>query len=352
MIIFCGLSLYPLIADNASQTDQFEANTIKHNYEQGLFTLSPYKQTHFGLRMFRQTHDPKYQILVQEDIANISIKLNQFSSDMVSEETMSKYATQKLADYHQSNDERSTRRVNTIQDNPAYVYLGLDLLRYMARIDDYGLQHSNNAKFRQRLLHYPFAELFTNKIMVQAWAAQLANQAYWLKQLQLGDYVALFTQTLQHTYPDNEDHLLSAQQYQNKLYGMTHLIIADSNYYQKQVKEADHPWVFHYFRTHIDRIISDTKQDIIAEVGISFLLAGLQDDPVVYKTRQAIKQAINPQAKLVPSVTGSTDFSHGEHRNVLAIMLLDWHAPTLGPNTTTTPQLFESLPFGLQRKQN
>ncbi|GEA61248.1 DUF3541 domain-containing protein [Vibrio comitans] len=350
-IVLSGVTAYWFQNTTSPETYRNAAQTIKQTYEQQLFTLSSYKQGHFGLRMFRQTQDPKYLVVIQEDIGIMSIRLNQLSEDLSSKQTMQQYAEQRLTQYRHGKDERSKRRLAATEDKPEYFYLGLDLLRYMARVDDYGLRHRNDKAFRKHLKQYPFDELFTNKTMIKAWAAQLANQAYWLKQLDLGDHVQKFTQALRETYPDHEDYRLSLQQYENKLYGMTHIIIADSGYYQHQVNEADHAWIYDYFRQNIEDIITYTKQDIIAEVGISFLLAGLEDDPVVYKAREAIRNSIEESAGRIPSVSGNLDISYGEHRNVLAIMLLNWQSPNIGPNTTTTPSLFETLPFGLALKQ-
>ncbi|MPW36148.1 DUF3541 domain-containing protein [Vibrio sp. B1Z05] len=356
MILAIGVVFYWQSHSSTPTTYRASADLIKHTYEQDLFSLSAYKKEHYGLRMFRQTQDPKYLPLIRQNIADISIKLNQLASDLSANkslkihQSLKSYAEQRLNEYRQSNGERSQRRLLVTKDKPEYFYLGLDLLHYMVRIDSYGLQHKDDALFRQHLKAYPFQALFTDQEMTKAWAAQLANQAYWLKQLQLGDYVGLFTQTLRRTYPDENDSQLTTQQYENKIYGMTHLIIADSGYYQRRVNEQDHPWIFKYFKQNIDSIIANTKQDVISEVGISLLLAGFDNDPAVEKARKAIQHSINKQAGLVPSAKGSTDYSHGEHRNLLAILLLDWHSPTSGPNTTTTPDLFNTLPYGLQKK--
>ncbi|MEZ9591805.1 DUF3541 domain-containing protein [Vibrio breoganii] len=349
-LVCSGVAVYYFQQPTSSDAYRSAANTVKQTYEQELFTLSPYKQGHFGLRMFRQTLDPKYLVVIEEDIGIMSIRLNQLSADLHSKQTMNQYAEQRLTQYQKGKDERSKRRLVATKDKPEYFYLGLDLLRYMARVDDYGLKHKDDKKLRRHLEQYPFEELFTDKAMIRAWAAQLANQVYWLKQLGMGDHVTEFTQALKDTYPDHEDYRLSLQQYENKLYGMTHIVIADSGYYQRQVNEADHAWIYDYFRQNIEDIITYTKQDVIAEVGLSFLLAGLEDDPVVYKAREAIRQSIDETAGRIPSVSGNLDFSYGEHRNVLAIMLLDWHSPNTGPNTSTNRDLFESVPFGLMHK--
>jgi hypothetical protein len=92
------------------------------------------------------------------------------------------------------------------------------------------------------------------------------------------------------------------------------------------------------------------KEDIIAEVGISFLLAGLEDDPVVEKTRDAIQKALHKDKGMIPSVRGDFDLAYGEHRNVLAIMLLDWQKVNPAPTVTSQPKVFSSVPYGLVAK--
>lgn len=94
-------------------------------------------------------------------------------------------------------------------------------------------------------------------------------------------------------------------------------------------------------------ILERSKEDVLAEVGINFLLAGLDDDPVVEKMRKAIQQSINREAGMVPAVDGTTDLKDGEHRNVLAIMLLDWQGVKAVPTIQGEPKMFSNLPYGL-----
>lgn len=54
------------------------------------------------------------------------------------------------------------------------------------------------------------------------------------------------------------------------------------------------------------------------------MLAGENDHPVVKKTRWAVAESFNKQLNMIPSTTGDDDLNHGEHRNVLVIMLLTW----------------------------
>nr|WP_251880872.1 hypothetical protein [Grimontia kaedaensis] len=54
---------------------------------------------------------------------------------------------------------------------------------------------------------------------------------------------------------------------------------------------------------------------------------------------------------MVPSVTGSTDLAKGEHRNVLAIMLLDWQGPNAVPMAGQDSHVVSNAPWGLEAKE-
>lgn len=327
------------------------ADLIRTTYESQLYTLPAFKESHYGLRMYRQTLDDKYAAAVWSDMARVASKLNRLSNDVHTMEQIVLYSKQRVASYIDDSDERSTRRYNVTQHMPEYLYLGVDLLGSMARANEYGLEHKNDAKLREIIRRYDFLRYVTNEDMIKAWAAQLANQVYWLRQLGEQDVVDEFVDTFKKTYPDDKDKKLSSQQYGNKIYGMTHVIFGDSEYYQHQVSEQDHQWIYDYFRENIDTILLRAKEDVIAEVGLTFLLAGLEDDPVVEKTRLAIQASIDEKQGMIPSITGDFDLEYGEHRNVLAIMLLDWQQVNEAPTLKGNPKVFTTIPYGLIENQ-
>ncbi|MCF7505712.1 DUF3541 domain-containing protein [Vibrio sp. L3-7] len=337
-----------------SQQQSFKqsADLIRTTYESQLYTLPAFKEGHYGLRMYRQTLDDKYSAAVWSDMARVASKLSTLSNDVQTTEQIVLYSEKRVASYVGDNDERSVRRYNITKHMPEYLYLGVDLLGSMARANEYGLEHNNDAKLREIIRRYDFSRYVTNEDMIKAWAAQLANQVYWLRQLGEQDVVDEFIDTFQKAYPDEKDKKLSSQQYGNKLYGMTHVIFGDSEYYQHQVSEHDHQWIYDYFRENIDTILLRAKEDVIAEVGLTFLLAGLEDDPVVEKTRLAIQASIDKDHGMIPSITGDFDLEYGEHRNVLAIMLLDWQQVNEAPTYESNPKVFTNIPYGLVKNQS
>lgn len=336
----------PVVSAN---TESFEASAdlIRNTYESQLYTLPAFKEGHYGLRMYRQTLDHKYSAAVWSDMARVASRLNRFADEVHTPEQILLYSEKRLSGYTDETDERSMRRYSVTKHMPEYLYLGVDLLGSMARANEYGLKHKQDAKLRSVIRRYDFSKYATDQEMIKAWAAQLANQVYWLRQLGEQDVVDKFIAAFKQAYPDSEDKQLSNQQYGNKLYGMTHIIFGDSEYYQHLVSEKQHQWIYDYFRRNIDTILVRAKEDVIAEVGITFLLAGLEDDPVVEKTRSAIQKAIDTNKGMIPSVSGDFDISYGEHRNVLAIMLLDWQQVNEAPTVKNQPKVFSSIPYGL-----
>ncbi len=349
LLLFCSL-IFTAQATSVESSDLSYAQSaqlIRDTYEHKLFTLPPAKEAHFGLRMYRQTGDKKYLPMIWTDMAQVASRLNLFAEEVVKPEDIILYSSQKLTTYQSNEEERSQLRYTVSKHRPEYLYLGVELLGAMARADEYGLKHKNDNTLREIIRRYDFTHYATDKEMIEAWAAQLANQVYWLRQLGEQDVVDEFTKAFKATYPDNNDKKLSTQQYWNKIYGITHIIFADSQYYQRQVSEKEHQWIYEYLRKNIDSILLRCKEDIIAEVGISFLLAGLNDDPVVEKTRDAIRASIDAEKGMIPSINGHFDPESGAHRNVLAIMLLDWQGVNQGPNYQTLPTSFQSIPYGL-----
>ncbi|KXF82033.1 DUF3541 domain-containing protein [Enterovibrio coralii] len=344
------LSLTVMTACALSSTPAQDAALIKATYDSNLSELSAYQLGHYGLRMYRQTQDDDYQAAVWTDMARIASRLNDYSATLHSKDEVKAEGEARLKSYDSGDGERDALRHKAAQGREEYLVLGAGLISSMARANEYGLKHRNDAHLREILSWYDFHDYATNPEMIRAWAAQLANQVYWLKQLGEDDLTQQFEFAFKATYPDKNDPMLSVQQYNNKLYGMTHIILAASEYYRKPVNEADFQWIYDYFRQHFDTIAVRSKPDVIAEIGITFMLAGLENDPVAAKSQRLIREAIDREEGMIPSVSGGTDIAKGEHRNVLAIMLLDWHGANATPMVNQEPSVIESVPWGLVPK--
>ena len=324
------------------------AARLRATLEQGLFTLSPYRMGHYGLRLIRQSGDARYGSLIWVDMAHWASALSHLAAETDTPAALHALAQQRLAVYAAREGARSRRRLAAVQDRPAYLVLGSRLLPALTRIDAYGLRHRDDAHLRRLLRELDWADAVTDPAMIEHWAAPLANTVFSLRQLGEGDHVARFVAAFRSRYPEPPPAPLPDAAFQNKLYGQTHIIIAASGYYRWPVAESEYQWVFDSFRAHADEIERRATPDQLAEVGLAFLLAGLTDEPLLQRIRHRVAASVSPAHGLIPSTKGATDLQIIEHRNVVAILLLDWRGVHDRPNVITDAALFERLPFGLQ----
>jgi hypothetical protein len=323
------------------------AARIRGTLERELFTLSPYRMAHYGLRLYRQTGDARYASLIWVDMAHWASVLDGIGAEARTPADLRALAEQRLADYAARPGERRRERLAAVRERPEYLVLASRLLPALARIDAYGLRHADDAHLRALLRGFDWQDAVTDTQMVESWAAPLANTVFALRRLGEADHVDAFVAAFRARYPEPPPAPLSDHAFRNKLYGQTHIIIAASGYYRRPVAADAYGWLFDSFRAHADEIERRATPDMLAEVGIAFLLAGLDDEPLLARIRRRVAASVSPVHGLIPSTKGATDLQMVEHRNSVAVLLLDWRGAHDRPNVITDPELFERLPFGL-----
>lgn len=331
LIAVLGLSA-ALLLPNASLAKQNEqqstlnANQVRQgiqtHLEQNLYQLPPRVQGHYGIRLYRMTGDEKYANAALVDLYAVTESQSFYACQLDKPGFIDTEAREAIAILGKG--PRAKARKKALQPFPEFLFYTDVLLRFSSRIDEFGLQGPCHDKLIKALKSTDLKTGLTDKAMIEAWAAQLINYAYWAKQLEVGDYIADYKQAFNDVYPASRDSKLNKKQFRNKIYGMTHFIFAASEYYQQPVDAKEFAWILDYFAANIERILADATDDIIAEVGISFHLAGLSQHPVVTQTQRHIINAYDETLHTIPSPKGNPDLALGEHRNVLAMMLLNW----------------------------
>ncbi|MCL2919278.1 DUF3541 domain-containing protein [Shewanella litorisediminis] len=316
---------------------------IKQELEANLFELPPRVQGHYGIRMYRMTGDEKYANAALVDLFAVTESQAYYACNLDKPGFISTAAEEAIAALGKG--PRATARKKALDDFPEFLFYTDVLLRFGSRIDEFGLLGPCHDKMIAALKATDLKRGLTSPDMIESWAAQLANYVYWAKQLGVGDYLKDYRDAFNRVYPDSRDKRLDKAQFRNKLYGMTHFVFAASGYYQSPVDATEFAWVLDYFEANIDRILKDGTNDIIAEVGVSFLLAGKGDSHVVSQTRRHIVNAFDKKHDIIPSPRGNPDLALGEHRNMLAMMLLRWpETLTPGPYLAELKATKKSLP--------
>lgn len=169
------------------------------------------------------------------------------------------------------------------------------------------------------------AQFVLDPQVLRVYGAQAATFVYYLYDLGVRDQRAAFSAALQREV-NGERPGSEPFDFTLRIYSLTHLVLAASRFYQQPVSRAGFAWVYEDFDRNLDAIINTTRPDVIAEVGLCYALAGEVDSPVVARLRTALERAFRPELGMIPAIDGSHALQPGEHRNVLALMLLTWPA--------------------------
>ncbi len=348
--VFSNAQLKPLDLQAESNAIFSEnGKLILDHYESKAYQLKPSKAGHMGLRLFRNYQDDKYAFLLLQGILYTDKGLNKLVKNGLDSLSIEKYIKKNNQSF-KANTKKKRLRKNTFKTYPRYRFMATKILRHVARLDELGLQHKKHKKFIQLLEDYDFQKVFTDPMMIKAWGAQLANQVYWLKQIGIADYTKEFREAVKRTYPNHMDKNLSKQQFENKIYTLTHIIIAASGYYQTNLDYKDYSDIIDYFRSNTVMILQRIKEDVIIEVGISLLLVD-ESYPEIQQIRTHINNKVDLEKRMVLSPSGKDGFAKGEHRNIIAVLLLDWQGCSDRPNRKDIKKMKGHLPSTLKRKR-
>lgn len=299
---------------------------IQARYEDQLSTLSASKQRHYAQRLYRITGDEAYVPANVDYAARLALELQRDIAGLaVDGYPMAR--SRAIVDAYPVRTEKQRRR-KALLARWGEIPFARQLLFRLAQANDYQLLGTLPFAGHEQALAYlsevDFRAFLLDPEVLDVYAAQVANAVYYLHDLGVVDLREDFATAMRVRYPAHDDSELDQLGFRNKIYGLTHLVIAASGYYQHPVSAEEFDWVLDYFSANIDSIISRTKADIFTEVGISFELAGRGDDPAVARIKQALRKRYDPEARMIPAEDGGTELNFGEHRNVLAIMLFNW----------------------------
>lgn len=351
-----GCAIEPLhdgpARDGPTRDEQATAQALRAIYEDALPAMPLDKQRHYAQRLYRISGDSRYLEPLE---AHGRLLLKQLGRDIAGLETPGFAAARTrevMANYPQRTARQRARGAMLAQWGE--IAFGRQLLFRLIQADYYGLL--DTLPEHERALDYlaslEWQRFLTDPEVMRNYAAQVANQAHFLHQLGIVDLRDDMEAAFQSVYPADAVSALSERDYRNRLYGMTHMVIADSRYYQRRVSAEQHAWILAAFRTEIERILDEATEDIMAEVALSFLLAGLESDPTVARIRRHLMQAVDPRSGIIPSPDGDTDLERGEHRNVLAIMVLGWPGQLYaGPDLSRRLHQPREVPAGQGMRQ-
>lgn len=297
---------------------------IQAVYERALPTLSEDKQRHFAQRLYRLTGEQHWRALNHAYGERLLARLKEDIAGLAEPGYAAARSRAIVADYSQRTAKQRARRA--MLGEWGEIAFARGLLFRLVQAEYHGILPA--IEDHERALGYlaeiDWAAFLTDPAVIGIYAAQVANQAYFLHQLGVMDLRREVEAAFRRHYPPDRVAGLDNEEYRNWLYGLTHFVIADSRYYQRKVDPEVRAWVLEALERETTDILARATTDIQAEVALAFLLAGREDHPLVGRVREVLAAAVDPASGIIPSATGEKGLAGGEHRNVLAIMVLRW----------------------------
>ncbi len=329
---FCIAVLFYLIIASGIQSKSLEEKSriiveaVSQKYESQLPNLEPTIKKHYAVRKYRITGDSSYIPFILEDLKNtittLQNDIKNFSDTI--------YIFQREKDLFEKMNPKTrkgkARRALFLHNRKMLFYL--NFLYNTNTMADFKLDNSIYENLLEscllQLKQIDYKTFLTDTTTLRVYAAQAVNYVYYLQQLQIVDFRDKYLHAFQQTFPDSLDSKLSNKEFRDKIYGLTHFIISASRYYQQPVDSIEFKWIFKYFDKNIKRIIKKSTPDIIAEVGICYKLAEYQNHKPLLRCIKKVIKSFDKKQSMILSPKGNSDISKGEHRNILAIMLLSW----------------------------
>jgi hypothetical protein len=315
-------------AQPVAETERSVARSIQSTLETHLFAFSADIQRHYAERMFRMTGDEKYLpplIGYAMTVANLLRHDATHAQD-------AEYRARKTAALL---DGRAATCLNlgvseerrTLLRKWGDLAFSLEVLCRLNIVRSYGLLGTPYFESRDTWLEIVgdprIARFVVDPEVIRIYGAQATTFVYYLLDLgvrdQRAEYIAALRAAIEGSQPGSVPFDFTL-----RVYTLTHLVLAASRFYQEPVDRSEFAWVYDDFESNLEAILANTRPDVIAEVGICFALAGEASSPTVARLRQALIAAYRPDLGMIPAVDGTHVIEKGEHRNVLALMLLEW----------------------------
>lgn len=302
------------------------AGVIRATFDRSLDSLRSETQLHYLIRIWRGTGDSAVLPLLRPLVRDFMMQVR---TDVDSQASLTYRLLRDsvLAEPFRGTGRKARARSSLLANRHEDIYM-LNLLAAYNRMQDFGLDSTAcpliSRQIERLVSAWDFRAVVLDSSLVAVYGAQIANYVHYLHRLGMADLRDSLRQVISRVFPDSTDHRLTRAQFGDKMYTLTHLILAASRYYQRPVPPEEYHWVIDYFLARKKRLLRELTTDMIAEVGLCFLLTGRSADPMLQDCRRHIMKKFDPEAGLIPSERGTTALQQAEHRNVLAILLLDW----------------------------
>lgn len=331
-------SPHPFYRLSFEEQKSYAAHSIAATLEKNEAQLSDEKRGHFRVRLYRLSGDSKHRPQIESYAEGLVSAFKLHVKQLNSPEYI-KLTAEHFLKLSEKAPLKHRYRTKARRLMPEMVFVHR-LLFLAFQIKSFGLidaNHVSQAEWNQAMAYLkkqPYRDYLLNDDIIRYNTTRAVNMLFQLKFLGLENhYEEDFKEKFKKLFFDRPDASLDRILYLNKIYGLTHWLIAASHFYQQPISKEKSQWILDYFSQNLEMILIRNTPDTAAEVAICFKLAGQGEQPPVVRIQKYLLEKFDPQKGIIPSDKKKTGMNDIEHRNIVAYMALTpWQQLHPGPD--------------------
>lgn len=290
---------------------------IINAYEKNIKHLPADKAAHFFSRAFKVSRLKKHENILAESFFKIKTLNIKKSLGAI------KSGKFEYSPPAEIKSERQGERVCLYIKNPKLFFFD-ELLNDLFFIHKYNLEGIFLKKELREIYCFlkkqDFEKLYLKKENILKDNSYTINAIFYLKHLEICDFSEKALQIIKDLYFNEKmelDKKLEQYEFKSFIYSLTHIVIADSKYYSRNVKGYN--WIVGYFINNLDFIMKNVTLDILAEVGLCIKIA--QKEKQYSKEMIRIKKYIKKEFVLKKILREKNYLIKKEHTASIITML-------------------------------
>ncbi|MGP9625794.1 DUF3541 domain-containing protein [Halomonas sp. AOP42-A1-22] len=252
------------------------AERIYNTYKKNLSSLSDKEKIHFMRRAYRATGDLEFSEVIKARALLYTVpsveKRSAIVEKVINDNTA--YPDIKLKVKKNTRLQQRNLFLESRPDIQFYRRYLMDLFQAKLLGLDKSLLSAEWDEYISNLKKVDFNEIYIDEKVVKKVSSFAVNSVFFLSHIGVSQNIKHnFVSFLKTLYLDSEGNPysdLEKEDYISFIYSLTHVIIAESKYYQSWVEGYD--WIIDLFVKELDKILDVCSVDVIAEVGVCFKL--------------------------------------------------------------------------------
>lgn len=296
------------------------ATDIKDFFDANIEKLSLPRKQQYASRMYRLTGQRKYRTIV---FANAGLNLKSLAEirESISNLGKARMNGRKILDHWRENDwYRKMRRLSLYSSMPEYLTYRKAVF-HLLKIKNYKMKNLLREPIYKESINIlrtiDFKRYILKDNVIRRDPSQNINMVYWLCELGIMDIKEDFKKILFKVFPLSGPSKNDLE-FQNHIYAYTHIIIAESRFYQIFPKKGTElSKIVNFLSSNLDLILTRGSTDMVAEVGVALRL--MQDNDRESQIESFLVSRYN--GKYI-KMGNYRNLNKLQHTNMLAIMYL------------------------------